>query len=80
MADTIEIFQFVAIALTSLSMGVHFGTRLTEAPLREPRSGALFTEVQQGSLTTRFWETPLPREARLALLQRTFVAPGNKPP
>ena len=32
------------------------------------------------SLTTRFWETSLPREARLALLQRTFFAPGNKPP
>lgn len=48
MADTIEIFQFVAIVLTSLSMGVHFGTWLTEAPLRETRSGALFTEVQQG--------------------------------
>src|SRR2546428_1178298 len=29
-------------------MGVHFGTWLTEAPLRETRSGALFTEVQQG--------------------------------
>jgi len=26
------------------------------------------------------WETPLPREARLPLLQRTFFAPGNKPP
>ena len=47
-ADTMEIFQFVAIVLTSLSMGVHFGTWLTEAPLRETRSGALFTEVQQG--------------------------------
>jgi hypothetical protein len=44
----IEIFQFVALVLTSLSMGVHFGTWLTEAPLRETRSGALFTEVQQG--------------------------------
>lgn len=44
----IEIFQFVAVILTSLSMGVHFGTWLTEAPLRETRSGALFTEVQQG--------------------------------
>ena len=32
------------------------------------------------SLTTRFCETQLPREARLALLQRTFFAPGNKPP
>jgi hypothetical protein len=29
-------------------MGVHFGTWLTEAPLRETRSGALFTQVQQG--------------------------------
>lgn len=44
----IEVFQFVALVLTSLSMGVHFGTWLTEAPLRETRSGALFTEVQQG--------------------------------
>jgi pimeloyl-ACP methyl ester carboxylesterase len=32
------------------------------------------------SLTTPFWETPLPREARLALLQRTFFVPENKPP
>jgi len=47
-ADTIEIFQFGAIVLTSLSMSVHFGTWLTEAPLRKTRSGALFTEVQQG--------------------------------
>ena len=44
----IEIVQFAALVLTSLSMGVHFGTWLTEAPLRETRSGALFTEVQQG--------------------------------
>ena len=44
----IAIFQFVAIGLTALSMGVHFGTWLTEAPMRETRSGALFTEVQQG--------------------------------
>src|SRR3569832_1348276 len=44
----IELFQFVAVILTSLCMGVHFGTWLTEAPLRETRSGALFTEVHQG--------------------------------
>jgi hypothetical protein len=44
----IEILQFAALLFTSLSMGVHFGTWLTEAPLRETRSGALFTEVQQG--------------------------------
>ena len=46
----IEIVQFAALVLTSLSMGVHFGTWLTEAPLRETRSGALFTEVQQGGI------------------------------
>ena len=44
----IEIVQFAALVLTSLCMGVHFGTWLTEAPLRETRSGALFTEVHQG--------------------------------
>lgn len=44
----LEILQFVAIVLTALSMAVHFGTWLTEAPLRETRSGELFTEVQQG--------------------------------
>lgn len=43
-----EIFQFVALILTSLSMGVHFGTWLTETPLRKTQSGALFTEVQKG--------------------------------
>ena len=44
----IELLKFVALVVTSLSMSVHFGTWLTEAPLRETRSGALFTEVQQG--------------------------------
>jgi len=44
----IEIVQFAALVLTALSMSVHVGTWLTEAPLRETRSGALFTEVQQG--------------------------------
>ena len=44
----IDVIQFVAIVLTALTMGVHFGTWLTEAPLRETRSGPLFTEVHQG--------------------------------
>jgi len=48
MEEMIGTVQFVALVLTSLSMGVHFGTWLTEAPLRETRSGPLFTEVQQG--------------------------------
>ena len=43
-----ELLQFTAVVLTALSMGVHFGTWLTEAPLRETRSGPLFTEVHQG--------------------------------
>jgi hypothetical protein len=45
---TIEIVQFVALVLTALSMSVHFGTWLTERPIRRTQSGALFTEVQQG--------------------------------
>jgi hypothetical protein len=48
MEAMIETVQFVALVLTALSMGVHFGTWLLEAPLRETRSGPLFTEVQQG--------------------------------
>jgi|SRR6185437_4464569 hypothetical protein len=44
----IEIVQFTALILTALSMGVHFGTWLTEAPLLETQSGPLFTEVHQG--------------------------------
>ena len=45
---TIEIIQFVALVLTALSMSVHFGTWLTERPIRRTESGALFTEVHQG--------------------------------
>lgn len=44
----IEIVQFVALLLTALSMGVHFGTWLTETPLRRTQSGALFIEVHEG--------------------------------
>lgn len=44
----VEIVQFVALVLTALSMAVHFGTWLTEAPLRETQSGTIFTEVQKG--------------------------------
>lgn len=44
----IKIVQFVALLLTALSMGVHFGTWLTEGPLRKTRSGALFIEIHQG--------------------------------
>jgi hypothetical protein len=44
----IKSVQFVALVLTALSMGVHFGTWLTEAPLRDTRSGALFIEIHKG--------------------------------
>lgn len=44
----VKIVQFVALLLTALSMGVHFGTWLTERPLRRTQSGALFIEVHQG--------------------------------
>ncbi|MDP2364809.1 MAG: DUF1772 domain-containing protein, partial [Ignavibacteria bacterium] len=45
---TVEIVQFVALVLTALSMSVHFGTWLTERPIRRTQSGALFIEVHQG--------------------------------
>jgi hypothetical protein len=48
MEAMIGMVQFVALVLPSLSMGVHFGTWLTEAPMPETQSGPLFTEVQQG--------------------------------
>jgi hypothetical protein len=44
----VEVVQFVALILTALVMGVHFGTWLTERPLRMTHSGALFIEVHQG--------------------------------
>jgi hypothetical protein len=44
----VKIVQFVALLLTALSMGVHFGTWLTEGPLRRTQSGPLFIEVHQG--------------------------------
>ena len=44
----IRTVQFVAILLASLSMSVHFGTWLVEAPMRETSSGALFIEVHKG--------------------------------
>jgi Anthrone oxygenase len=43
----VRIIQFAALLLTALSMGVHFGTWLTERPLRRTQSGALFIEVHQ---------------------------------
>jgi hypothetical protein len=44
----IKITQFIALLLTALSMGIHFGTWLTEGPLRKTQSGTLFTEIHQG--------------------------------
>jgi hypothetical protein len=40
--------QFVATVVAALSMAVHFGTWLTERPIRLTRSATLFTEVHQG--------------------------------
>jgi len=44
----VEVVRFVALVLTALSTGVHFGTWLTEGPIRRTKSGALFIEVHQG--------------------------------
>jgi hypothetical protein len=44
----IAIVQFFALLLTALSMSVHFGTWLTERPIRRTQSGPLFVEVHKG--------------------------------
>ena len=43
-----DIINLIAIIITSLSMSVHFGTWLTERPMRRTQSGPLFVEVHQG--------------------------------
>ena len=44
----VDAIQFSAILFTALSMSVHFGTWLTEQPIRTTSSAALFIEVHQG--------------------------------
>jgi len=46
--QTSAIVQFNALVLVALGMGVHFGTWLLEAPIRETKSGTMFTEMNQG--------------------------------
>ena len=43
-----EIVTTATLIIAALSMGVHFGTWLTERPMRATASGAVFTEIQQG--------------------------------
>ncbi len=44
----IETVQFHAVLITALNMSVHFGTWVTERPIRETTSGELFIEVHKG--------------------------------
>lgn len=41
-------------------------------------AGAVPRAAAVDSLTTRFWETALNRDARLAVIRQVFFAPGNK--
>jgi hypothetical protein len=43
-----DLIGISAVVIGALSMSVHFGTWLTEQPMRRTTSGAVFTEVQQG--------------------------------
>ena len=45
MTETVSI---IALVVAALSMSVHFGTWLTERPIRQTTSGAVFTEIHQG--------------------------------
>ena len=44
----VDVIRLCALLFTALSMSVHFGTWLTEQPIRTTSSGALFIEVHQG--------------------------------
>jgi len=43
-----EIVTIATLIIAALSMSVHFGTWLTERPMRTTTSGAVFTQIQQG--------------------------------
>lgn len=64
----VKIIQFAALFLTALSMGVHFGTWLTERPLRRTQSGALFIEVHQERDRVAARVMPILGSAALVLL------------
>lgn len=64
----VRIIQFAALLLTALSMGVHFGTWLTERPLRRTQSGALFVEVHQERDRVAARVMPILGSAALVLL------------
>jgi Anthrone oxygenase len=73
----VGIVQFLALVLTALSMGVHFGTWLTERPIRRTESGALFIEVHQGRDLVAARVMPiLGNAAILSLALATFFARG----
>ncbi len=43
-----DIIVTATLIVAALSMSVHFGTWLTERPIRTTSSGEVFTEIQQG--------------------------------
>lgn len=71
MIEVILIVQFIAILLTALAMGIHFGTWLTEDPIRKTNSASMFIEIHQGR--DRVVARVMPILGSLALV---FVAIG----
>lgn len=70
MTETITI---VALIVTALSMSVHFGTWLTERPLRVTTSGEVFTEIQQGRDAVAGKVMPVLGNAAIVLIVATAV-------
>jgi hypothetical protein len=64
----VEVVQYLALLLTALGMGVHFGTWLTEGRLRDTDSGPLFVEVHQARDAVAARVMPVLGSASLACL------------
>ena len=68
-----ETVRIAALIVAALSMSVHFGTWVTERPMRRTASGAVFTEVHQGRDATAARVMPVLGASTLALVAVTAI-------
>lgn len=68
-----ETVRIAALIVAALSMSVHFGTWVTERPMRRTASGAVFTEVHQGRDATAARVMPVLGTSALALVAVTAI-------
>jgi hypothetical protein len=66
--------EIVSLVTASLSMSVHFGTWLTEQPMRRTTSGRVFTEVHQGRDAIAARVMPILGNAAIVLIGVTAIS------